>query len=437
MALLLGFGVTFGLWLFVGIHFAQRIAEAGRKSEDLNARYTQSQELLSNLRAQVLLGSIYLRDALLDPASGDATEYRRQIADADRQADLALQQYQPVAETPVALARMLELRRELDEFHATLTDILGTDSTRWVQNARVLLRDRIVPKRQLVIRMSEDIQALNRNAFVQQQSDIAAFYADAERQIWESLGIALFISLGIGVTATLYAGRLEGRLNRQRADLQRLSAKIVSAQEDERRAIARELHDEVGQLLTAVKVELALAHRHVEAAKGPTEALHSVRDIADRALHTVRNMSHLLHPSLLDDLGLPAAIDSYLQEFGKRHGIRVELLQAGMQERLAPATEAAAYRIVQEALTNVANHARAAECRVQLQRLPSTVLVIVDDNGLGFDPTAADSVRSGLGLIGIRERVAQLMGTLRLESAPGKGTRLTVVLPVAPQAEQL
>jgi signal transduction histidine kinase len=92
---------------------------------------------------------------------------------------------------------------------------------------------------------------------------------------------------------------------------------------------------------------------------------------------------------------------------------------------------------VQEALTNVANHARAAECRVQLQRLPSTVLVIVDDNGLGFDPTAADSVRSGLGLIGIRERVAQLMGTLRLESAPGKGTRLTVVLPVAPQAEQL
>jgi len=435
--------VTFSVWLFVGIYFANRIAEVGRDSEALNARYTRSQELLSTMRAHVLLGSVYLRDALLDPQPGAATEYRRQIEQAYQTAEAALQQYHPVVDTPEARARMLELRRELDEFHETLAAVLATDSRRWMDRARVLLRDRIVPKRQVVIRLSEDVQALNRNAFVQQQAGIAAFYAAAERQIWQSLGLALLVSLGIGLTATIYAGRLEARLNEQRArdlqntrDLQRLSAKIVSVQEDERRAIARELHDEVGQVLTAIKVELALAQRHIEGAGGPVDALDNARAIADRALHTVRDLSHLLHPAMLDDLGLPAAIDSYLQEFGKRHGLRVELLQAGMHERLAPATEAAAYRIVQEALTNVSKHARAAECRIQLQRLPTTLLVIIDDDGQGFDPAAASTgTRPGLGLLGIRERVAQLLGTLRLESAPGKGTRLTVVLPaIARQA---
>jgi signal transduction histidine kinase len=406
------------------------MADAGKKSEDLNARYTQSQELLSSLRAQVLLGSIYLRDALLDPASSLASDYRRQIAEADREADKALQAYLPVAETPQALARLLELRRELDEFHATLTEVLATDRATWIQNARLLLRDRIVPKRQLVIRMSEDVQALNRSAFVQQQAEIVNLYATVERQLWESLGIALLMSAGIGIAAIIYAGRHEGGLQQQHLNLQRLSAKLVSAQADERRTIARELHDEVGQLLTAVKVELAVAQRQIDAEDRPTEALHNVRVIADRALHTVRDLSHMLHPSVLDDLGLPAAIDSYLQEFGKRYDIRVELTQSGMEMRLPPATELAAYRIVQEALTNVANHAHAGECRVQLQRLDSTVLVIVDDDGRGFDPGVKSRLRTGLGLLGMRERVAQLTGTLKLESAPGRGTRLSVVLPV-------
>src|SRR5262245_30788656 len=188
-AMLLGFGVTFGVWLFVGTYFAHRIAEVGRNSEAINARYTRSQELLSTMRAQVLLGSVYLRDALLDPDPRTATDYKRQIGEAYRLADEALQQYRPVVDSPEARERMVELRRELDEFHGTLSEILSTDSRGWVLNARTLLRDRIVPKRQVVIRLSEDVQALNRNAFVQQQAGVAAFYAAAERQIWESLGL--------------------------------------------------------------------------------------------------------------------------------------------------------------------------------------------------------------------------------------------------------
>jgi len=437
-ALFLGFGVTLAVWIFAGVYFAHRIAEVGRSSGAINARYTRAQELLSTVRAQVLLGSVYVRDALLDPNPGTASEYRRQIQDAYRAADDALQEYQPVMDSPEERQQVIQLRQELDDFHATLADVLATDSREWVRTARDTLRLRIVPKREVVVRLSEGVQTLNRNAFVQQQVGVAAVYAETERHVWEILGLTLGICLGIALLATLYAGHLERRINRQRErdlqnarDLQRLSAKIVSVQEDERRQIARELHDEVGQVLTAIKVELAVAQHRIAADGGPAQLLDEARAIADRALHTVRDLSHLLHPSMLDDLGLPAAIEASLREFGKRHGVQVELQQHGMDERLTPETEAAAYRIVQEALTNVATHADAGVCRIQLQRLPTTLLVTVDDDGKGFDPAGADrtGARPGLGLLGMRERVTQLLGTLRLESAPGKGTRLTVVLP--------
>jgi signal transduction histidine kinase len=160
--------------------------------------------------------------------------------------------------------------------------------------------------------------------------------------------------------------------------------------------------------------------------------LDDARAISESVLNTVRDMSHLLHPSLLDDLGLAVAVDSYLKGFTKRQGVQAELVTERMNERLQPETEVTAYRIVQEALTNVAKHAQASSCRVYLQRLANTLLVTVEDDGIGFDMTATDRIdrEHRLGLIGIRERVSRLGGRLLLESAPGKGTRLTVELPV-------
>ena len=128
-----------------------------------------------------------------------------------------------------------------------------------------------------------------------------------------------------------------------------------------------------------------------------------------------------------------AAVESYIREFRKRHQVAVELLHERMDQRLPQAIEAAAYRIVQEALTNVVRHARATSCRVYLQRLVNTVLVTIEDDGIGFDAAAvaAPDARSGLGLLGIRERAAQLRGTVRIESTPGLGTRITIELPVS------
>jgi signal transduction histidine kinase len=434
-ALFLGCALICATWLFTGYFFANRMTDLKVRATSISERYMRGQELLTTVRSQVLVGSVYVRDALLDADHGRADEYRGKLEEACRAADRALRQYVPVADGREERRRMVQLRDGIEDFRTTVLNVLATDSTRWPVEARTLLRTDIMPKRESVIRATDEVQTLNRSAFVQQQNDVAGVYRATQRGLWDSLGVAVVVSFAIAVLAATYVGRLEERVQRQRLteadnarNLQRLSMKLITAQEEERRLIARELHDEVGQALTAIKVELAVAQRTIAATGAPTDALDDARSIAEGVLHTVRDLSHLLHPAVLDDLGLSAAVDSYLKGFGKRHAIRVDLV-SDIDQRLQPEMEAAAFRIIQEALTNVAKHARAPSCRVYLQRLTNTLLVTIEDDGIGFDPARSSCDAHGLGLIGIRERVARLGGLLRLESALGKGTRVTVELP--------
>lgn len=442
--LLLGFGLTFGIWLLTGVYFSHRISEIESRAATVNGHYVQAQELLSTVRSQVLLASVYVRDALLDPDPTATARYKQRLEATNAAADRALSQYVPVLDAQTEADRVSRLQRDVADFHDTMLRVLELESARSHPDARLILRERVMPKREVVIRVSEEIQSLNRSAFVRQQEAMAAIHQSTQRQLWATLGVALLACVAIGIAATVYAGRLEDRLQRQRTrdvqntrDLQELSTKLINAQEEERRTIARELHDEVGQVLTAIKVELAVAQRLIEARGDPAHLLDDSRAIVEGALSTVRDLSHLLHPALLDDLGLPAAVEWYLRGFGIRHGLRVDLLQEGMEdERLAPEVETSAYRIVQEALTNVAKHASATACRVYLQRLPTTVLITIEDDGVGCDAALVQrpGERRGLGLIGIRERVSELGGAMRLESAPGKGTRVTVELPARVRA---
>jgi signal transduction histidine kinase len=448
-ALLLGFGLTFGIWLFAGSYFTRRILDVERRANAINTRFVQAQELLSTVRVNLLLGSVDVRDALLDPDPAAAAEYRRKMEETFDAATAALQQYVPVLDSTAERQRVGRLQAEIADFRQMMRRVLATDSRRpsldsddsqYPMDARLLFRSRIVPKRELVIGVFEEVQGLNRSAFVQQQREIEEVYAATQQRLWQSLGLALVASLGIGLLATFYAGRLERRLRGQRLrdlqtsrELSDLSAKLITAQEEERRTIARELHDEVGQVLTAIKVELAVAQRDIDASGGNPHALIDARAITDGALTTVRDLSQLLHPPLLDDMGLPAAVEWYLNAFSKRHAVRTEVLLDRMEARLNPEVETTAYRIVQEALTNVAKHARASWCRVRLERRPMAVAVSIEDDGIGFDPVEVERPerRQGLGLIGIRERAARLHGTVRFDSRHGEGTRLVVELPIA------
>lgn len=436
-ALALGFCVTLGLWLYTGYDFTRRIEEVEREAAAVAARYMRAQELLSNVRPQVLLSSVRVRDALLNPEPAAVAAYREQIAIANQAIARALDGYVPVMGTGSREVDQIErLRQELEQYHATTLGVLADAAGKSPASVRDLLNRHIVPRREAALGISEEIQGLNRRAFIQEQAEIAEIHRVAELQSRRRLGIALFIGLGIVLLTSVYAGRLEGRLRLQMErdarisqDLQETAAKLLNAQEEERRIIARELHDEVGQVLTAIKVELVLAQNAIEASGGGTP-LQEAQTITDGALQTVRNLSQLLHPAALDDLGLPAAIDASLRGLSRRHDIRAELRHVGMAERLPREVEVAAYRIVQEAITNVARHARATYCCVQLTHLPSQLRVEVEDDGVGFDTEAArQRPTEGLGLIGVRERAARLGGQLQVLSRPGHGTRIIVDLP--------
>ena len=435
--LLVGFGLTLGMWLLVGYQFPRRIAGMQETATASNRRYSKAQADLATVRRQVLLGSVYVRDALLDPEGRNPVDDRAQIEEASRIANDTLAKYVPVSASTVEIQQAQNLRREIGEFRRSMLDAIASAS-REPANARALLRRELNPKRDVVIGMSEDLQALNRTAFIDQQQASANLYAITQGQMWRQLGLAMLFGLSVALIATMYASRLERRLRVQRDqevrnahDLQRLSARVIRVQEEERRAIARELHDEVGQVLTAIKVELAKVQRAIEAGGGDGQLLQNTRAIADGALHTVKDLSRLLHPAVLDDLGLSSAVEWHLKEFGRRHALRVEFDQAHMDQRLPSAVELAVYRVVQEALTNVARHASATRCSVSLRRWPEVLVVRIEDNGVGFDLGRPNEHR-GLGLIGIRERVAELDGHLRIDSTPGRGTRVVIDLPVQP-----
>jgi signal transduction histidine kinase len=307
--------------------------------------------------------------------------------------------------------------------------------------ARLVVRDELIPKRETIIRISDAIHAINAHAFEQEQSELAALRQAMRRRVWRTSTIGVLLGLGIALLATRYAGRLESRIRDQHQDelqqkqqLAQLSSQLMQAQEEERRRIARELHDEIGQALTAIKLELAIAARNAPASvAGP---LQEARVITDRTLQSTRDLSQLLHPSMLDDLGLPDTATWYLRGFSRRTGITGELVVERLGNRLDPELESCTYRIIQEALTNVARHAEASRCRVEIAQVHSSLQIRIEDNGKGFDPAVASQPPShGLGLVSVRERVAGLGGTLSVESRAGIGTRLLVNLPLPHGAE--
>ncbi|MEO8681753.1 MAG: ATP-binding protein, partial [Vicinamibacterales bacterium] len=436
----IGLAVTLGLWLFTGYTFTRRMEDVERQAADVAARYTRAQELLSIVRTQVLLSSVRVRDALLNPDRSAVDTYRHQVDSIYQTINDALNQYVPVLASDAEKDQIARLRREVDQFHQTTLAVLADSSGPRPTSARDLLNRHIVPRREAALGISEEIQSLNRAAFIRQQGDLAEIHRIAEQQSWQRLGLALAISLGIVLLAAFYAGRLEGRLRRQMeretnisSELQDVASRLMSAQEDERRTIARELHDEVGQVLTAIKVELAIAQRAIEAKGESGDALAEAQTITDGALQTVRDLSQLLRPSMLDDLGLPAAIDASLRKLARRHDIHAELQQVGMaDDRLDPDTEVAAYRIVQEALTNIGRHAGASHCWVRLKRYVTGLTIEIEDDGIGFDLAVAHGrLQHGLGLIGMRERATHLGGTFDVQTAPGRGTRMIIDLPAA------
>lgn len=222
--------------------------------------------------------------------------------------------------------------------------------------------------------------------------------------------------------------RAEKELRAAAEQMRSLAAHLLSVREEERARIAREIHDELGQSLTALKIDLAWMGRRLSRGNGQMiEKIHSTVELADNLIQAVRRISTELRPGILD-LGLTAAVEWQAQEFQARTGIQCRLRLLA-QEAVAPGAATAVFRIFQEALTNIARHAGATRAEVVLQEQREGLELRIRDNGRGFDP-ADPAIPKSLGLLGMRERATMLGGQVNVSSSPGKGTRVTAWIPL-------
>ena len=229
----------------------------------------------------------------------------------------------------------------------------------------------------------------------------------------------------------------EREVKKQSRNLQQLSTELMNAQEAERQKISRELHDVMGQSLTAIGLNLAALEKETVGHLSDTakERLAESRELLDQILEQVRELSRTLRPSLLDDLGLVPALRWYVKRYAARADINVMFQTSNLEERVPPCVETAVFRIIQEALTNVTKHACATSVQVVLERQGTVLKVSVSDNGRGFERPQHESggegfSAHGIGLLGMQERVSLLKGEFGCQSAPGQGTTLIMTIPL-------
>lgn len=228
--------------------------------------------------------------------------------------------------------------------------------------------------------------------------------------------------------------RTEADLLTHRRNLQRLSDQLIRAQEEERARISRELHDEIGQALTAVKINLDTLKKDISGCgtASSREVFEETEGLAENILDQIHQISLDLRPSILDDLGLVPTLNWYVKRFAQRTGIEIDFSPGGFKGRLDPELETVIYRVMQEALTNVAKHAGAKRVRVSLARDDSDIRISIEDDGRGFDPDAVAArapEKRGAGLLGIQERASLRGGAVEIRSQKKKGTRIDLRIP--------
>ena len=218
------------------------------------------------------------------------------------------------------------------------------------------------------------------------------------------------------------------RLTEDRERVRRLAAQVISAQDEERARIARELHDSTAQMLAAIMLQLGVAARE-NTSPVVDERIATLREMVSEALEEVRTISHTIHPRVLDDLGLATALEWLARQTREQEALDVEVF-ADDGPAIPKLPASVLYRIAQESLRNAVRHAQARRVELWLRRAPGTATLEVVDDGRGFDVKRAEERRPGMGLFSMRERVGLVNGTLALVSAPGKGTRVVATVPL-------
>jgi signal transduction histidine kinase len=413
----------------------RRAQEIYAQLDSVNASHRQVEGTLRRLRSDVHVSGIFVRDYLLDTSAAAAPEYREQLGTLRAQTGTNLAALEGLV-TGEEAARVQRLKAGIDDYWEVFDPLF--DWTPEEKGARRLtfLRREVLPRRDEVLRIAREIEDLNDANMRDQRAQVAL----RETQLRQHLGRITWGSLGLGAVVALVAVArirvLEARAQEQHErteraeeEMRRLSQTLVSAQEDERRRLARELHDEVGQMLTALRMELGKAER-LRGASGAAFAggVAECKRIIDTVMETVRALSMGLRPAMLDDFGLGSALDWHGRDFSRRYGVPVFLQVEGDVDGLPEPHRTCVYRVFQEALTNCARHARARRVDVTVRGSGGRLRMSIRDDGVGL--ATVTQRRTGMGLVGIEERVREIGGVVAIRSVPGAGTTLDIDIPV-------
>lgn len=426
--------VLLGLMLIPAVTALQRSEAIYRDIQDSQQQFQVVQRVFESVSQSVFTISITIREFLLDSSPDAGRIYRGRLQAAREQLQENVTRLKNSLQNDGAPV-LEQLQREVDAYLALVLSVFDWTPQQRAERGAYFLREEQRPRRESVLAVADRLADVNASIYAAQQRRTADSEDRFRRDLTRSVVVALLIGVVVSVAGMLRMRVLERRAHEQHQraeqngeELRSLSVQLRHAQEEERRTISRELHDEVGQKLTAMRMELgALERLRTVSDREFIEVLDGVKDLAEQSLRLVRDIAAALRPSVLDDLGLDAALHKHAREFSRRTGTPIAIDVRSNGAVLNDRQRTYIYRITQEALTNCAKHAHARKIAISLIDSPTAIALTIADDGVGFEP--ASGAHAGLGLVGIEERVRELGGSLAVRSAPGRGTTLQVTIP--------
>jgi len=436
VALFAGFGGLLVLLGIIGISAISFLSQIKAREEIIRRDYVNRDRLLQNLRSDIYTSDICVRDFLLDTNDAFAAGHKEQFLETQRKLQSEVAGYRRVTGTgdpgPVD-----ELAAELAAYMKALAPVMNWNAAERRERAYAFMQDELLPRRMSALSLADHIQQISERQLEQNSTAVSVMLSSFRAELLLLLVLAATGGLTLAGISLWRLLSLEQESQRRfaevvgtREELKRLSTELVSAQENERRRISRELHDEVGQVLSAIMLglgNLRSALRDNNSVEADRQ-LQLVEDMTERNARVVRNISLLLRPTMLDDLGLIPALKWLAREVSRTGSMEVDVVAESFVDDVPDEHRTCVFRVVQEALRNSARHSGALRARVFVGEENGVLRMSVQDDGKGFAP----SLETGLGILGMQERVVSLAGTMTLDSKPGRGTALTFNLPLPP-----
>jgi signal transduction histidine kinase len=430
---LAGFAALLVLMGALAVDAARQARDVSTASSELRKGARDRDALLDQLRSDTYHSATLVRDYLLERSDQGAARQRTELLALRSRVSDTLGRY--LTEAPASERKTVRsLKGRTESYWNTMAPALGWSGSARREQGALFLQSVVLPGRDELVQLERQISALDVRTLDGAEDRIQLVQIRFRRQVSTISIIALVFGGILAAVVFRHVRRLDGEaahrfyeVSKAREDLKRLSGRLVALQEEERRKLSRELHDDLGQAMSAMLVELGRAESMGSHGEGVRHELASVRRLAEESVAKIRNMALLLRPAMLDELGLVSALRWHVKEVGRRASVKVRLIADELNENLPDAHRTGIYRVVQEALNNCVKHSRANEVRVLIQRDGGGLSVSVQDDGVGFQPQQD----KGLGLLGMMERVSALGGRFHIESQPGRGAVISTYFPLA------